>query len=112
MNKRKFKETNKSVTECLTSLRMTKLKDARDEYGFKKIWTSDGRIMVMEEGSAKPKVIHGWLLNQWKLCFAIILYSKTFIKFKSNYQTSLKLPKQNESFILIFYQIMPKNAVI
>ena len=56
MNKRKFKETNKSVTECLTSLRMTKLKDARDEYGFKKIWTSDGRIMVMEEGSAKPKL--------------------------------------------------------
>ena len=56
MNNRKFKETNKSVTESLTSLRMTKLKDARDEYGFKKIWTSDGRIMVMEEGSAKPKL--------------------------------------------------------
>ena len=29
--------------------------------------------------------------------FAIILYFKTFIKFKSNYQRSLKLPKQNES---------------
>ena len=56
MNNRKFKETNKSVTESLTSLQMTKLKDARDKYGFKKIWTSDGRIMVMEEGSAKPKL--------------------------------------------------------
>ena len=51
MNKRKFKGTNISVTESLTSLRMTKLKDARDEYGFSKVWTSDGRIMVMEEGS-------------------------------------------------------------
>ena len=59
MNKRKFKEANKSVTESLTFLRMTKLKDVRDECGFKKIWTSYGRIMVMEEGSAKPKVIYG-----------------------------------------------------
>ena len=59
MNKRKFKGTNISVTESLTSLRMTKLKDARDEYGFNKIWTLDGRIMVMEEGSAKLKAIYG-----------------------------------------------------
>ena len=34
MNKSKFIETNISVTECLTSLRITKLKDARDEYEF------------------------------------------------------------------------------
>ena len=44
------------VTESLTSLRITKLKDARNEYGFNEVWTSDGRIMVMKEGSAKPKV--------------------------------------------------------
>ena len=30
MNKRKFKGTNISVTESLTSLRMAKLKDTRD----------------------------------------------------------------------------------
>ena len=59
MNKRKFKGTNTSVTESLTSLRMIKLKDARDEYGFNKVWTSDGRIVVMEEGSAKLRVIYG-----------------------------------------------------
>ena len=58
MNKRECKGINISVTESLTSLRMAKLKDARDEYGFNKVWISDGRIMVMEEGSAKPKVIH------------------------------------------------------
>ena len=59
MNKRKFKGTNISVTASLTSSRMTKLKDVRDEYGFNKVWTSNGRIMVMKEGSAKPKVIYG-----------------------------------------------------
>ena len=37
MNKRKFKETNISVTESLMSLRMAKLKDARDDYGFNKV---------------------------------------------------------------------------
>ena len=37
MNKRKFKGTTISVTESLTSLRMIKLKDARDEYGFNKV---------------------------------------------------------------------------
>ena len=59
MNKRKFKEANISVTESLTSLRMANLKDVRDDYRFNKVWTSDGRIMVMKEGSAKPKVIYG-----------------------------------------------------
>ena len=55
MNKSKFKGTNISVTESLTSLRMTKLKDARDEHGFNKVWTLDGRIMVMQEGSLNLK---------------------------------------------------------
>ena len=59
MKKRKFKGINISVTESLTSLPMPKSKDTRDEYGFNKVWTLDCRIMVMEEGSAKPKVIHG-----------------------------------------------------
>ena len=36
------------------SLRMVKLKDTRDEYGFNKIWTSDGRNIAMEERSTKP----------------------------------------------------------
>ena len=39
MNKRKFTETNISVTESLTSLRMAMLKDARDEFGFNMVWT-------------------------------------------------------------------------
>ena len=58
MNKREFKGINVSVTERLTSLRMAKLKGARDKYGFNKVWISDGIIMVMEEDSAKHKVIY------------------------------------------------------
>ena len=53
INKRKFKGTNISVTESLTSWQMAKLKYAGDEYGFNKVWTPYGRIMVIEEGSAK-----------------------------------------------------------
>ena len=61
MNKRNFKGINISVTESLTSLRIAKLKDARDEYSFNKVWSSDGRIIVMEEGSDKPEVTYGCL---------------------------------------------------
>ena len=44
-------------------------------------------------------LITGKIISTSLLCFliinfAIILYFKTFIKFKSNYQRSLKLPKQ------------------
>ena len=59
MNKIKFKGPNISVTESLTSTRIEKVKDTRDEYEFNKFWTSDGRIVVMEEGSAKPKARYG-----------------------------------------------------
>ena len=41
------------------SLLMVKLKDARDEYEFNKIWTSDGRNIAREQRSAKPRVIYG-----------------------------------------------------
>ena len=59
MNKIKFKGPNISVTESLTSTRIEKVKDTRDEYEFNKFWTSDGRIVLMEEGSAKPKAMYG-----------------------------------------------------
>ena len=50
--------------ESSTSLRMAKLRDARDETSH---WTSDERIMVMEEGSSKPKS------NIWITLESIIL---------------------------------------
>ena len=57
MNKKKFKGTNISVTENLTYLQTAKLNVARDQYGVKAS-TSVGRITVMEEGSATPKVVY------------------------------------------------------
>ena len=74
MNNGKSNGKNTSVTESLTSLRISKSKDARDDYGFNKVWASDGRIMVMEEGSAKREVIYGKLLNQ--LFFCVLGYGK------------------------------------
>lgn len=41
------------------SLLMVKLKDARDEYEFNKIWTSYGRNIAREQRSTKPRVIYG-----------------------------------------------------
>ena len=179
MNNGKSNGKNTSVTESLTSLRISKSKDARDDYGFNKVWASDGRIMVMEEGSAKREVICGKLLNnnsfaywvmektflfylfwiitlehirvfkgknftilfvyflrsfsKWRcafkksrrfifliflitenvilmslLCFSTIKfliepYFKSHIKLKINYQRSLKLLKQNKSYLFQFF---------
>ena len=49
---------NISVSECLTSIQIAKLKDAIGECGFNKVWTSGHRIMMMEEGSGKPIYIY------------------------------------------------------
>ena len=64
MNEINFQGTNISVTEGLTSSQMAKLKDARDECGFNKVWASGGRIMVIEERSTKRKVIYELFLKK------------------------------------------------
>ena len=69
-----------SITESLTSLQTTKLKDARGEYGFGKIWTSDRRIMVIEEEPTKSEVLYGKLMKQ--IC-CTLRYGKS--SFKGNY---------------------------
>ena len=60
--------------ESLTSLRMAKLRDARDETSH---WTSDGRIMVMEEGSSKPKS-NIWITLESIILLRIELWKKLF----------------------------------
>ena len=59
MNNRNFIERRYTRYCKFDSLRMVKLKDTRDEYGFNKIWTSDGRNIAMKERSTKPRVIYG-----------------------------------------------------
>ena len=59
MNNRNFIERIYTRYCKFDSLRMVKLKDAGDEYGFNKIWTSDGKNIAMEERYTKPRVIYG-----------------------------------------------------
>ena len=44
--KSKLKEKNIAITESLTTTRMEKLKEAREIYDFKNVWTSDGKIVL------------------------------------------------------------------
>ena len=37
---------------------MKKLKEAREKYGFKNVWTIDGRIMF-KDANDKPRVYYG-----------------------------------------------------
>ena len=48
-NKKSLKGTNTSITESLTATRMAKLKEARDEKGFKSVWTFDGKILFKNQ---------------------------------------------------------------
>ena len=59
VNRKKLKGSGHSVTESLTSLRMKKLNEAREIYGFTNVWSVDGRISYKENAQAKPKVYYG-----------------------------------------------------
>ena len=49
------------IIENLNKERMNKLKEAKEQYGFKQVWTIDGKILSKEDDSpsTKPKVYHG-----------------------------------------------------
>ena len=47
-----------TMTESLTGLRMRKLKEARDEFGFRNVGSTDGRILYKEEGSDQTRVYY------------------------------------------------------
>ena len=47
-NKRKLKGKGTSVTESLTKTRMNKLQKAREEHGFRNVWSNDGKILYIE----------------------------------------------------------------
>ena len=42
-----------SITETLTALRMKKLTEARDSFGFTNVWTQDREILCKEDNSIK-----------------------------------------------------------
>ena len=57
-NKKQLKGKKMSIIESLTELRMSKLKEARDEFGFSNVWSTDGRILYKEEGSDQIRVYY------------------------------------------------------
>ena len=55
-NKKRLKGMNMSITEILTKIRMSALREARNKFGFSSGWTAEGEIMYKEEGDTKTKV--------------------------------------------------------
>ena len=55
--KKKLKGKNISITESLTATRMKKLKEAREIYEFKNVWTSDGKILF-KDGSGNINLFY------------------------------------------------------
>ena len=45
---KKLKGKRTSVTESLTKTRMEKLQKAREEHGFRNVWSSDGKILYID----------------------------------------------------------------
>ena len=45
INKKLLKATKVSITESLTAQRVAKLKEAKEKFGFKNVWSNDGRII-------------------------------------------------------------------
>ena len=58
--KKRLKGKNRSITESLTKIRMSALKEARNNFGFSSIWTADGKILYKEEGDTDTKVYFDW----------------------------------------------------
>ena len=57
-NKKKLKGQKISITENLTKIRMDKLRQAKEVYGFTNVWTNDGKIFFKSDSNAKPQVYY------------------------------------------------------
>ena len=55
-NKKRLKGKNISITESLTKIRMSALKEARNKFGYSSVWTAGGKMMYKDEGDMKAKV--------------------------------------------------------
>ena len=55
-NKKRLKGKSISITENLTKVRMSALKEARNKFGYCSVWTADGKIIKTKE-IQRPKFI-------------------------------------------------------
>ena len=51
--RKKLKAKNISITESLTRYRMSVLNEAREKYGFKNVWTYNGRILYKDSNDGQ-----------------------------------------------------------
>ena len=54
LNKKNLKNTGISITESLTTKRKDMMNKAKERFGFRNIWTLDGRIYYLAKASTKP----------------------------------------------------------
>ena len=52
-NKKKIKGKGFSITKSLAAMRMKKLTEARNSFGFTNVWTQDGKILCKEGNRIK-----------------------------------------------------------
>ena len=58
-----------SITEGLTKIRMSPLKEARNKFGHSNVSTADGKILYKDEGDTKAKVYFDWYSDKQKLYY-------------------------------------------
>ena len=52
-SKKNLKAKNISITESLTEYRLSVINEAREKFGFKNVWTYDGRILYKDNNMDK-----------------------------------------------------------
>ena len=45
-----------SITESLTKIRTSALKEARNKFGYSSVWAADGKIMYKDEGDTNTTI--------------------------------------------------------
>ena len=72
-SKKKFKGKTVSITESSwiekieRKRRVVELKKAREMYGFKNMWSQDGKILFSDVNDRnKVKAFYDWFLNSWR----------------------------------------------
>ena len=75
INKKLLKGTKVSITESLTAHCVAKLKEAKEKFGFKNVWSNDGRMIYKDYGDDKAKIYFGNVpLIEFMYCFLMNIY--------------------------------------
>ena len=92
-NKKKLKGKGYSITESLTAMRMKKLTEARNSFGFTNVWIRDGKILCKEDNRIKIFFINCVKRSQLEVflknsCFLILSVGKFVSPFSVNLQAN------------------------